>query len=348
VSKSVPVAILTGFLGSGKTTLLNQALQSPALGNALVVVNEVGEIPIDNLLIREAREDVLVLASGCVCCSIRSDLVETLVSERARLSAEGRMFERVFIETTGLADPTPIVATLVKHPDLGDWAHLDSILTAVDAELGAKTLDAHDEARKQLALADEIIVTKCDRMNAESKRAITKLVSERNPHARVTESVAGKLDWASLLTWTKQTLRQRLDGSFQTGGSHEHGTHNHHAHDHDAGHHKHHAHGDVTSFVVTSHAAIDFRVFAMWLSLTTQLHGDKILRIKGLIHERGASGPVIVHAVQHVAFPPYNMAGWPSEDTSSRIVVILQKVEPKFVESLRQSLQAALNSALPA
>jgi G3E family GTPase len=342
LNKSVPVAILTGFLGSGKTTLLNQALQSPALSNALVVVNEVGEIPIDNLLIREAREDVLVLASGCVCCSIRSDLVETLVSERTRLSAEGCMFERVFVETTGLADPTPIVATLVKHPDLVDWAHLDSILTAVDAELGAKTLEAHDEARKQLGLADEIIVTKCDRVDAESRRAIAKLVSESNPHARVTESVAGKLDWANLLTWTKQTLRQRLDGGFQTGGHHD--AHDHHEHDHAD---KRHAHHDVTSFVVTSPAALDFRIFAMWLSLTTQLHGDKILRIKGLIREHDAPGPVVVHAVQHVAFPPYNMARWPSEDTSSRVVVILRKVEPVFVESLRQSLQAALNSALP-
>ena len=315
---TTPITILTGFLGSGKTTLLNHALRGPWLSRALVVVNEFGEVPLDHLLVKEVREDVLLLASGCVCCSVRGDLVEALLAEAAR-GAPTR-FDRVFVETTGLADPTPIVATLVRHPELTRFFHLDAVVTAIDAEHGATSLRRHEEAAKQVALADDLVFTKLDKVDAELLASTRERVAALNPRARVFLAERGVLDWRPLLEWTPSTVASRLDVAA----------------------HAPHQGETIWSFTVRADRDVDFRSFALWLSIVSQFHGETLLRVKGLLRVENEPGPVVVQAVQHVVYPTYSMARWPSEDRSSRLVVITRGMGTALFEGLRLSLEEML------
>lgn len=315
---TTPVTVLTGFLGAGKTTLLNRALESPRLAGALVIVNELGEIPLDHLFVKEAREDVLLLASGCVCCSVRGDLVETLLRESA-----GRMkFDRVFVETTGLADPTPLVATLVRHPALLSSFHLDAILTAVDAEHGERTLSGHDEAEKQVVLADDLIITKVDQASSAAIEALRRRLATMNRGARQYLAANGDVPWDELLVWAPATLRSRLEPAAA------------HVHDHH--------HGAVRTFSVRVEHAVDYPSLALWLSMVTQFQGDRVLRVKGLLRVEDDPRPVVINAVQHVVYPTYAMTRWPSADESSRVVVITRDVEEALFTELRTSLEETM------
>jgi G3E family GTPase len=316
---TVPITILTGFLGSGKTTLLNRALRGPMLSRALVVVNELGAVPLDHLLVKEVREEVLLLDSGCVCCSIRGDLVDALL---AQSGADAR-FDRVIVETTGLADPTPIIATLVRHPELARHYHLDAVVTALDGEHAPTTLARHDEAKKQVLLADDLIMTKLDVVSASGLQAARAAAQGLNPRARLFFAERGLLDWRPILEWTPSTVSSRLDVANSTPP---------------------HGSGEVRSFSVRADGAVDFRSFALWLSIVSQFHGETLLRVKGLLRVENEPGPVVVQAVQHVVYPTYSMPCWPSEDRSSRLMVITRGMPVALVEELRSSLDGLLNA----
>jgi G3E family GTPase len=323
---TIPITILTGFLGSGKTTLLNFALRGPLLSRALVVVNELGSVPLDHLLVKEVREDVLLLDSGCVCCSIRGDLVDALIAEAEAGTLD--RFDRVFIETTGLADPTPIVATLARHEGLAKHYHLDAVITAIDCQHGISSLARHPEAEKQVLLADDLVLTKVDLASAQDIEALRAAATQLNPQARLFFADRGLLDWRPLLEWTRSTVVARLDVGSNLPAHHGAAVP---------------PDSEVRSFAVRSNAAVNFDNVALWLSMMSHFHGENLLRIKGLLQVKDEDGPIVVQVVQHVVYPTYTLQRWPSDDHSSRLVVITRGMPAALVESLQNSLETLLD-----
>jgi G3E family GTPase len=340
----VPLTLLTGFLGAGKTTLLNRLLKDEALSETVVIVNEFGEIGLDHLMIEGVEESMILLASGCLCCTIRDDLIVTL-EDLLRRHDNGRItpFRRVVIETTGLADPAPILNVLINHPYLALRFRLDGVLTLVDAVNGMATLDEHEEARKQVIAADRIVLTKADlAADTDAVDALRLRLAALNPgivllapDAPAVDLVgAGLYDLASrpaeLTRWlTAETLAE---------------PHQHHHHDHDHGHgHHHHPHrhdvnrhdATIRAFTLTAEQPIGQATFDLFWTLLRSTHGSKLLRFKGLVGlKENPDQPLLVHAVQQILHPPVQLDAWPDADRRSRLVLIVRDIEPAVVERL--------------
>jgi G3E family GTPase len=335
----VPVTVLTGFLGSGKTTVLNHLLRQPGLEGVVVIVNEFGEVGLDHLLIETSEERFALLDNGCICCSLRDDLIETLRDLGRRCEA-GLLpaFSRVLVETTGLADPVPVLHTLMTSPDLAGRYRVDGIVVTVDAVNGARTLQRHKEAIKQIAVADRILLTKCALADASEVSALERTIASINPTATLRPTEKGSVEAAVVLnagmfdpTARSHDVAAWFDAATNAGHGHAHHAHCDAACDHDHAHHLHDS--GISSFSLTVDEPIHWAAFSRWLDYVASLKGDDLLRFKGLIHiaER-PENPVVVHGVQHVFHSPIELTGWPSADRSTRLVFIVRNIPREVIE----------------
>ena len=348
----IPVAILTGFLGAGKTTLLNSLLKDPLLADAAVIINEFGDVGIDHLLVEQADENVIEMASGCLCCTIRGDLIDTihdLLARRAK--GEIKAFNRILIETTGLADPAPVLHAVMSEPGLLAACRLEGVITVVDGVNGMATLDAHPEAVKQVAVADRIVLTKLDllsgREGEEMLFAIIARVRKLNPAARLltthrNEATAERLFTMGLFDPARKTpdVQGWLAAEAYQVGEKRGRRHRHGHHDHEHGDHDHHQdasrHDDhIRSFSFTETNAISPQGLELFMELLKSYHGANMLRMKGIVKvSDDPSRPVVLHGVQHVFHPPVRLAQWPDKDERTRLVFIVKDIEKEMIEGL--------------
>ncbi len=316
----IPVTVVTGFLGSGKTTLIRELLKTPEGANTAVVINEFGEIGIDDALLRASSDATVLLGNGCLCCTVRSDLQEslrTLFAERAQGKVPS--FQRVIIETSGLADPGPVLQTFASDRALGEEFHLQALVTVVDAPGGAGNLDRHPEARQQAALADRIVLTKTDRAEEAAVAALSARIAELTA-APVAVAAHGAIDPDFLLD-------ESLDLAARVA-----------AHEHDHAH----AHtGGIDSFALFFDRPLKWSVLEQTMVVLTALRGPDLLRVKGLVAIDGVRGPVVVHAVQHVAHRPVELEAWPDGDHRSRLVFITRNLGRDTVEALFAAIAGA-------
>jgi len=320
----VPVSVLTGFLGSGKTTLLNRLLLSADLAGTAVIVNEFGETGLDHeLLTAASADDVVLLPNGCLCCAVRGDLLKAL---GALLDRPGHTIQRVVIETSGLAEPGPILRTLMMDPVLSQRYRLGTVLCTVDAVLGMQSLEQHPEALAQLAAADEVWLTKLDLLpDASATAPLLQCLAQLNPAARVRQ--ADRSDVEYLLALLRRQLL--MPGPDAAAPGHSHFYHPVAAESDPPAHLS-----DVQSFVLVRHEPLDLEGFAQWLDLVVASQGEKLLRFKGLVQTAQSPGtPMVVHAVQHLFHPPEYLPAWPSEDHRTRLVFITRGMDREVLES---------------
>ncbi|HJV68847.1 GTP-binding protein [Ideonella sp.] len=304
-----PLTLLTGFLGSGKTSLLQRLLQEPGMADTAVIINELGEVALDHLLVDHVAENLRVLQSGCLCCTVRGDLAQTLADLAARRAAGEIAFSRVVVETTGLADPAPVLHTLVADAAVAAAYRLAGVLTTVDAVNAHATLDHHEEARRQAAMADVLLLTKTDLATpARVDRLADRLVA-LNPTAAQFRGLDGARSPRALLDAAGDAMAglHRAERHAAAGSVHHH---------HDRA---------IQAHCFGFDEAVSLEAFTHWLELVAAMRGEKLLRFKGLVHIAEHPGePLVVHGAQHVIHPPQRLPRWLSEERHTRLVFITQ------------------------
>lgn len=335
----IPVSVLTGFLGAGKTTLLNRLLKDPELTDTAVIINEFGDVAIDHLLVEKASDGVIELSDGCLCCTVRGELVDTLADLVDRLQT-GRIqrLARVVIETTGLADPVPVLQSIMGHPALIHAFRLDGVITVVDAVNGSATLDAHVEAVKQVAVADRIVLTKSDLVDdAEWLDSLKTRLRRINPGAEIRnaeDAGVARLLQCGLYDPASKTadVRRWLGEAAEHDHHHHHHGHDDHHHHHD---HAHHHDARVGSFSLVHAGALPFSTVEMFLDLLLSTQGDKLLRIKGIVElAEDPSRPLVIHGVQKMLHPPARLPTWPDAVRGTRLVLIGIDLPQDYVQRL--------------
>ena len=347
----IPISLLTGFLGSGKTTLLNYLVAQPELKDTLVIINEFGEIGLDHLLVAHSQDDVVVeMSSGCLCCTIRGDLKKTLKDITWRFAEGGqRKFNRVIIETTGLASPVPILHTLMTDNFIASRYRLDGVVTTIDAVNGMDTLDRYTEAVQQAAVADRLLLTKTDLADSAALAALQARLKVLNPAATQVLSQQGQVAPQALLNaglfkaaektpdvarWLNEEAFSDTHAAHAHAHGHDHQHEHEHDHKHDHGHqHDVNRHDDhIRAFCFSFDEPIAPDLFDEWLSLLVGFKGQNILRIKGIINLAGEDKPVVIHGVQHIFHPTVTLPEWPSDDHRTRIVFITHDIERSVIE----------------
>ena len=309
----IPVTVITGFLGSGKTTLLAKLLRDPALARTAVIINEFGEIPLDHDLIETSDEQFVQLSNGCLCCKVRSDLTLTL-GELAARRKDGSLppFERVVIETSGLADPAPILHSLMADAELNGLYALGSVVTVVDALLGLATLDAHETSRRQAAMADRVVLTKTDMSGAQT-HAVSQRINALNPRVQIHQAVRGAIAPDILLAGSRGDTLRDADVA-----------HEHHSHT-----------SDISSFCIVHDTPLHAVTLSLLLAALAENCGTGLLRMKGIVNVlEDPQRPAVIHGVQHVYHAPVWLEHWPSDDRRTRLVFIGRGLRESWVRAL--------------
>jgi G3E family GTPase len=330
----IPVVVVTGFLGSGKTTLLSRMLGDPEMGKVAVLVNELGEVALDHELLRHVGERTVVLPNGCVCCTLRDDLSQAL-RELLDLSDRGEIepLERVVVETTGLAEPAPILNTLLAEPVVGAHFRPEAVVTTVDAQSGAVSLRRHPESVKQAGAADRIVVTKGDLAGDAALDELGSELRRINPGAPQLRAVLGDVALADLLppAGAPEEVGRWLAAMEAGAAPDEHGSDADEAHSH---------HGDVLARAMVFERPLDWTAFGVWLTMLLADRGQDVLRVKGLL-DVGGPGPVVVNGVQHVVHPPEHLAAWPGDERRSRLVFVTRGIDSDALEASLAAFQRA-------
>lgn len=329
LSGKFPVSVVTGFLGSGKTTLINKLLKRPDMNRVAVIVNEFGEQAVDNDLVEVSSEQMMLLNNGCLCCVLRGDLQETLRDLYVkRRNGDIIDFTRVIIETTGLADPAPVMQTLMTDEMLQENYRLDCVVTLADAVNGLEQLETMEEPVKQAALADRIVITKSDLAGEEVTAKLEARLRELNPQAPIRRAVNGEIDLAFLIDVGLRNMKGKLEDIERwMGEPDEHG----HRHSHDS---------RIKSFSLRYTEPLSWTSFSQTMEVLSALRGADMLRVKGLVNVVDHKGPMVVQGVQHLFHPPVELEKWPSADHSTRIVFITRNISQETVSNLFSAIGA--------
>ncbi len=331
----IPVNVVTGFLGSGKTTVIQKLLASPELADTAVLVNEFGEVGLDHQLFRSVNENTILLGNGCVCCAILGDMKDALRDLFSQMTrGDIPPFKRVIVETSGLADPVPIAYTVQSEPVLRHHFRLGNVITTIDAVNGGRQLETHEESIKQAAVADFVIITKSDIAEPSKCEMLKSRLSKLNAGAPVLDGAKDALSPQDLFRDDLSDIDSRAS-IVQSWFSNPKDENQALTHSHSDG---------VQSFCIQTDRPLDWTAFGIWMSMLLHCHGDKVLRIKGLLNVRDVETPVLINGVQHIVHPPVHLAEWPDNEHNSRLIFIVQGMS---VDNIRRSLDAFNHLANP-
>lgn len=324
-SDRLPVSVLTGFLGSGKTTLLSRLVRDPQMAKAAVIINEFGEVGLDHLLVEKADENTVLMESGCLCCTMRSDIIDTLRdldSRRAR--GEVTEFDRIVIETTGLADPAPILHTLMTDPLVTGRFRLAGVAATIDSTAVLAQLERHEECVKQAAMADRLIITKTDLSDPQTQAKVRETLRRLNPGAEQIDARSDEFSPSALFEIGpyRADARAAEVARWMDAGDEHTAAHNH-LHDH-----------GFSSFAITIEAPVPLDALLRFFERLASTEGEDLLRMKAIVHAIESDRPIVVHGVQHIVYPPTQLKSWPPGDRRTQMVFITQGLSEARVRRL--------------